>query len=80
MVDAISTAITGLNNASQRVNESARNIVRAGTNLDPVDSINISQEAINLQIAETEFKANAAVIRTENELSDELLSILDDND
>ena len=43
-----------------------------------VPNINLAEEAVNLLIAETTYKANIATLKTAEELSDELLSIVDD--
>ena len=42
-----------------------------------VPNVDLAEEAVNLQIARTTYKANAAVIRVTEELSDELLRVLD---
>lgn len=43
-----------------------------------VPNVNLAEEAVNLKLAEATYKANIAVLETVNELSDELLSIFDD--
>ena len=43
-----------------------------------VPNVDLATEAVNLNIAELQFKASAALIRTASELSDELLRIVDD--
>lgn len=83
MVDAISTALSGLQINAQKLNESANNIARAGTQgLDtaPEDLVNLSEEAINLLQAETGFKANIQVIEAAEEQFDSLLDALDNDD
>lgn len=42
-----------------------------------VPNISLAEEAVNLNLAEIQYKASASLIRTEKELSDELLSTLD---
>lgn len=79
MVDAISTALSGLQNATNRVNSAANNIANISTPRDDGVTVDLSTEAINLLLAETEFKANLATIKTAEDLSDELLSIFDDD-
>ena len=78
MIDAIGIALSGLQNATQKVNNASENIANLTTPRDEGVIINLSEEAVNLILAETEFKANLATIRTAEELSDELLDIFDD--
>jgi hypothetical protein len=63
---ATSTAIEGLKKAQNTVNQAAQNI--AGGSQDPEDIVSLSQAA-------TSFKANAAVIKTDDEISKTLLDI-----
>ena len=62
----ISTAIEGLKKAQSTVEDAAQNI--AGGSLDPEDIVSLSTAAIS-------FKANVAVIKTENETTKSLLDI-----
>ena len=64
--NATSNAIEGLKKAQNTVNQAAQNI--AGGSQDPEDIVALSQAAIG-------FKANAAVIKTDNEISKTLLDI-----
>ena len=64
--NATSTAIEGLKKAQSTVDQAAQNI--AGGSQDPQDIVALSQAA-------TSFKANAAVIKTDNEISKTLLDI-----
>ncbi len=43
-----------------------------------VPNVNLTEEAVNLTIAETQYRASAQIIETTAELSDELLSIFDE--
>lgn len=43
-----------------------------------VPNINLAEEAVNLNLAELQFKANVSVIKTADELNEELLSIFDE--
>jgi flagellar basal-body rod protein FlgC len=43
-----------------------------------VPNVDLAEEAVNLQIARATYKANAAVIRVSEDLSDELLRVLDE--
>ena len=61
-----STAIEGLKKAQSTLDQAAQNI--AGGSLDPQDIVSLSQAA-------TSFKANAAVIKTDDEMTQTLLDI-----
>ncbi len=63
---AISTAVEGLKKAQTDLDKTAQNIAEGST--DP-------QDIVSLSLAATSFKANAAVIRTENENTQALLDI-----
>lgn len=41
-------------------------------------NVDLTEEAVNLKIAEITYKANASVIRTASEMSDELLNMFDE--
>ncbi|MCD8497397.1 MAG: hypothetical protein LRZ85_04535 [Alphaproteobacteria bacterium] len=72
MINALTTALGGLQAATQKVNGAANNIA------DPTQQDRLVQDVVDLKIGEIAFKANAAVIRTAEELSDELLHIFDE--
>lgn len=62
----ISNAVQGLQKNQAQIEQTAQNI--ASGSLDPQDVVSLSQAA-------TSFKANAAVIRTDNEMTQQLLNI-----
>jgi flagellar hook protein FlgE len=64
--NSISTAIQGLKKADSQLNQAAQNI--AGGSQDPEDIVALSE-------ASTGFKANAAVIRTADDMTKTLLDI-----
>lgn len=64
---AISTAVEGLKKAQEQTLEAAESI--ASGSLNPEDIVSLSLAAQN-------FKANVAVLKTENELSKSLLDIV----
>lgn len=82
------TALNGLQTQSRAVQQYAQNIVAGTTaaasmangNAVPQDIVDFSATAIDaiigLGVAENNFKANAAVIRTMGEMEDALLDIL----
>ena len=63
---ATSTAVEGLKKATNTLQNAAQNI--AGGSQDPQDIVSLSQAA-------TGFKANAAVIKTSDEMTKSLLDI-----
>lgn len=64
---ALSSALTGLNRATQKVNTAAENIASGEVKADDI---------VDLKIGETAFKANAAVVRTAADMDKRLLDIL----
>lgn len=60
------SALQGLKKADNQLNQAAQDI--AGGSQDPLDVVSLSQAA-------TSFKANAAVIKTQDQLTQSLLNI-----
>lgn len=75
MINALSSALFGLANASRQVSESAEKIALAGT--DKVDDVDLTEEAVKISLSEAAYKANLATVKTVNELTDDLLSVFD---
>ncbi|MGB0554911.1 MAG: hypothetical protein ACPGQV_20450 [Alphaproteobacteria bacterium] len=86
----LSSALSGLTQSAERVGKAAEKIVTAdvpkqaksGSSRDVQDTISLSNPSLarteglaELSQAETSFKANVAVIRTKDELSERLLDI-----
>lgn len=44
-----------------------------------VPNVSLAEEAVNLNLAETTYKANIATLKTSEEMSDELLRIFDED-
>lgn len=63
---AINTAIEGLKKAQTQIEDTAQNVAEGSLN---------PEDVVSLSLAATSFKANAAVIRTENENMQALLDI-----
>lgn len=82
MIGAITTALSGLTAATKKAEDASLNIANASSvnsNGTPIDQVDLSEEAVNLMIAETEYKANTAVIRTTADMQDALLdSVISD--
>jgi len=77
MIDAIGIGLSGLQKATEKAESAANNIANVATPRNDGVIVDLSEEAVNLLLAETEFKANIATIKTADELSNELLSIFD---
>lgn len=75
MIGAISSALQGLFTASQAVNKAANNIATASS--EGVDTVDLSEEAVNLKLGEYAYRANLATIETTREMQDDLLRIID---
>lgn len=65
--NALATAVQGLQRASNQANTAAQRIVEGEVDAKPI---------VELKSAEHGFAANAAVIRTLDEMDDRLLDIL----
>jgi flagellar hook protein FlgE len=65
--NVMATAVSGLKRAENNLDDTAQNIAEGS--LDPKDIVELSQTS-------NDFKANTAVIRTENEMSKSLLDIV----
>ncbi len=77
MIGAISNAVQGLFTASQSADKAAERIANA-TNEDYGDTVELSEEAVNLTLAEVSYKANIAALETANEMNDELMRLFDE--
>lgn len=75
MINAITSALSGLTSASKQVDQSAQRIAENGTNGAPQSDL--IEDVVDIKVAETSYKANLAVLKVANELSDELLESFD---
>ena len=71
MVDAINTALSGMQKASRTVERAAINIAT------PEKKDTMIEDIVDIKIAENAYKANAAVIRVADDMQDALLSTFD---
>ncbi len=71
MIDAITSALSGLNNASQRVERGAANIA-SGENAD-----RIIEDIVDIKQAEISYKANIEVLKVTQDLTKELIESFD---
>jgi flagellar hook protein FlgE len=77
MIDAISSALTGLTTASTKVAQSAERIANVSTP-GIGDTVDLSEEAVNMKLAEIAYKANVQTLKASQEMTDELLSVFDE--
>jgi len=63
---ALSSALSGLNRATQKVNTAAENIAAGEVK---------AEDIVELKIGDASFKANAAVVRTAADMDKRLLDI-----
>ncbi len=75
MINAITSALSGLNKASAQVEQSAQNIAESGTN--GTSQSDLIEDVIDIKVAETSYKANIAVLKVADELTQELLNSFD---
>jgi flagellar hook protein FlgE len=73
MMNAIGIALQGLGFANRQVEQSAAKIA------NPQEGADLTEEIVNMKVAETSYKANLAVVKTTDEMSDELLHIFDEH-
>ncbi|HEY8963540.1 MAG TPA: hypothetical protein VIN59_03655 [Alphaproteobacteria bacterium] len=82
MTSVLSTALNGLNAASNKAAKAASSIAGVPEEAVPGQEVSTAapdpQDIVDLKIAESAYKANAAVIRVDNEMSKELLRIVDE--
>ena len=72
MIGAITTALSGLTNASKQIEDSAANIASSPSQEQIIEDI------VDIKLAETAYKANLETIKVANELTEELLSTFDE--
>jgi flagellar basal body rod protein FlgC len=88
MSSILNIAVSGLNNASARIANAASNIVNASStmaitnktvssqqNVLPQDNIDIAANLINSSVAQTDYAANATVIKIAQKNEKALLDI-----
>lgn len=63
---AISNAVEGLKKAQNQIEQTAQNLAEGAIS---------AEDVVSLSLAATSFKANAAVIRTENDTMQTLLDV-----
>jgi len=71
MVDAITSALSGINNASARIEKGAANIAKGN------DTGRIIEDSVDIKQAEVSYKANIEVLKTTNDLTKQLIESFD---
>lgn len=71
MINAISSALSGLTAASKQIEESAASIASSPS------QGRIIEDIIDIKVAETSYKANLKTLQVANELTEELLRTFD---
>jgi flagellar hook protein FlgE len=80
MVSAIDNALTGLQSATRKVDTAAQNIANVSTpgyTTENGDTVDLSEEAVNMVIGKTAFKANVSVLNTAAEMDKDLQRLFD---
>lgn len=72
-ISAISSGISGMQQAASRFEASANRVARYGTGLADVD---LATEMVSVLQSEHEFAASAKVVRSVNDMTKSLLDIL----
>lgn len=67
MINSISNALTGLNNATKKLDTAANNIANAS---NEGSKVNVEEELLKTLEAKQEYQANAAVLKRTKELGE----------
>ena len=73
MINAITSALSGLSAASNKIEQSAQNIAEGGG----TDG-RVIEDIVDIKAAEVSYKANIEVLRTANELTQVLIDSFDE--
>lgn len=76
MIQAISSALTGLTAYRRQMDAAAANIARAGTHISkPTGGTNLPGDIVDLLVARRGFEANLVTVRTADEMLGSLLDV-----
>ena len=76
-MDAISAALSGLNAAETKLDQTAKRLSRIGAaDGVPADSVDLAAEMVNLVTANLQFEANLKSLETGNEMVKHTIDIL----
>ncbi|WP_137153140.1 flagellar hook protein FlgE [Devosia sp. FKR38] len=73
MLSSIASATAGMTRAADRLESSANRVARFGTGLADVD---LATEAVEVTMAQADFKANASVVRVADAMAKATINIL----
>lgn len=76
MVGAIGAGVAGMQRAAERIERSAGQVAKLGTDLPDAARIDPATEIVNQAEAATSFKASAATVRVADSMTKSLLDIL----
>ena len=72
-MDVSAIAIGGLEQAQSQLENTAKRIAKPG---NPVDGVDLSQEAVSLLQARTDFQANLATLKVNDQMVKSLFDVL----
>jgi flagellar hook protein FlgE len=76
-MDAISAALSGLNAAEVKLDQTAKRLSQIGTvDSVPADSVDLASQIVNLVTAKLEFEANLKSLETGNQMVKHTIDIL----
>jgi len=73
MTQILTNAVYGLHKNTEKLQKAAHNIANVA---NPNENVQLDKELVETMVAEHGYKANAAVIRTEDEMMGELIDVL----
>ena len=76
MINAITSALSGLSAASNKIEQSAQNIAQGG--VEGTTDGRVIEDIVDIKAVEVSYKANIEVLRTANELTQELIDSFDE--
>ncbi len=77
MIGTLSTAISGLFSAAQKINSAAKNVANIGDGITD-EGASLPRDIVDIKIGTIEYKANLAIIKATEEMSNELLKTFDE--
>ncbi len=72
MINSITSALSGINNASARVDKAAQNIAEGGSQQE------IIEDVVEIKQASVQYEASLSILKVTDELSQELLRTFDE--
>jgi flagellar hook protein FlgE len=75
-MDISAIAVQGLDFAQAQLGNAAAGLASAAASGGPVDLVALSQEAVALTSAKTDFSANVAVLQTANQVDKQAINLM----